>query len=102
MRTRITDLLNIQYPIMQGGMHYVGFAPLAGAVSQAGGLGVITALTQRTPELLAREIERTKEFTDKPFGVNISFLPTFAKPPVRRIHQRDLRGRRAYRRNGRA
>ncbi|MGW1420033.1 NAD(P)H-dependent flavin oxidoreductase [Bradyrhizobium manausense] len=81
MKTRITKLLNIQHPIMQGGMHYVGLAPLAGAVSEAGGLGVITALTQRTPELLAREIARTKSMTDKPFGVNISFLPTFSKPP---------------------
>ncbi|HPU50776.1 MAG TPA: nitronate monooxygenase family protein, partial [Burkholderiaceae bacterium] len=68
-------------PIIQGGMHFVGFAELASAVSNAGGLGVITGLTQQTPELLAREIARCREMTDKPFGVNLTFLPTFAKPP---------------------
>ena len=81
MRTRITDLLGIEYPIVQGGMHFVGLAELASAVSNAGGLGVITGLTQRTPELLAREIARCREMTNKPFGVNLTFLPTFSKPP---------------------
>jgi NAD(P)H-dependent flavin oxidoreductase YrpB (nitropropane dioxygenase family) len=81
MRTRITDLLGIEHPIVQGGMHFVGLAELAAAVSNAGGLGVITGLTQRTPELLAREIARCREMTDKPIGVNLTFLPTFAKPP---------------------
>ncbi|NML87596.1 nitronate monooxygenase [Sphingobium sp. TB-6] len=81
MRTRITDLLGIQHPIVQGGMHFVGLAELASAVSNAGGLGVITGLTQRTPEALAREITRCREMTDKPIGVNLTFLPTFAKPP---------------------
>ncbi|OAH44670.1 nitronate monooxygenase [Sphingobium yanoikuyae] len=81
MRTRITELFGIEHPIIQGGMHFVGFAPLAAAVSAAGGLGVITGLTQRTPELLAREIARAKELTDKPIGVNLTFLPTFADPP---------------------
>ena len=81
MRTRITDLLGIEHPIVQGGMHYVGFAELAAAVSNAGGLGVITGLTQRTPELLAAEMARCKDMTDKPFGVNLTFLPTFREPP---------------------
>ena len=81
MKTRITELLGIEHPIIQGGMHYVGFAELAAAVSNAGGLGIITGLTQKTPELLAKEIARCREMTDKPFGVNLTFLPTFAKPP---------------------
>ena len=81
MKTRITELLGIEHPIIQGGMHYVGFAELAAAVSNAGGLGIITALTQPTPELLAKEIERCRGMTDKPFGVNLTFLPAFAKPP---------------------
>ena len=81
MKTRITELFGIQHPIIQGGMHHVGYAELAAAVSNAGGLGIITGLTQKTPELLAREIARCREMTDKPFGVNLTFLPTFAKPP---------------------
>lgn len=81
MKTRMTELLGIQHPIVQGGMHYVGLAPLAAAVSNAGGLGMITALTLKTPELLAKEIARCREMTDKPFGVNLTFLPTFAEPP---------------------
>ncbi|VTU29874.1 Nitronate monooxygenase [Variovorax sp. PBS-H4] len=95
MKTRITELLGTQYPIMQGGMHFVGMAPLAAAVSQAGGLGVITALTQKTPELLAREIRQARERTDKPLGVNLTFLPTFAKPPyeeyLRAAHEGGIR-----------
>jgi len=81
MKTRITELFGIEHPIIQGGMHFVGFAELASAVSNAGGLGVITGLTQQTPERLAREIARCRDMTDKPFGVNLTFLPTFAKPP---------------------
>jgi NAD(P)H-dependent flavin oxidoreductase YrpB (nitropropane dioxygenase family) len=81
MKTRITELLGIQHPIVQGGMHYVGFAEMAAAVSNAGGLGLITGLTQRTPELLEREIRRCREMTDRPFGVNLTFLPTLASPP---------------------
>src|SRR6266576_655899 len=81
MKTAITELFNIEHPIIQGGMHYVGFAELAGAVSNAGGLGIITGLTQRTPELLAKEIARCHDLTDKPFGVNLTFLPTFSAPP---------------------
>ncbi|QBR03396.1 NAD(P)H-dependent flavin oxidoreductase [Paraburkholderia pallida] len=81
MKTRITELFGIQYPIVQGGMHYVGLAELASAVSNAGGLGIITALTQKTPELLAKEIARCRDMTDRPFGVNLTFLPTFSAPP---------------------
>src|ERR1700732_4372704 len=81
MKTAITEMFGIEHPIIQGGMHYVGFAELAGAVSNAGGLGIITGLTQRTPELLAREIARCHDLTDKPFGVNLTFLPTFSAPP---------------------
>jgi len=76
MKTRITELFGIQHPIIQGGMHYVSFADLAAAVSNAGGLGIITALTQKTPADLAKEIARCHEMTDKPFGVNLTFLPT--------------------------
>jgi len=81
MKTRITELLGIRHPIIQGGMHYVGFAELAAAVSNAGGLGIITGLTQKTPELLAKEIARCRDMTDKPFGVNLTFLPMFNEPP---------------------
>jgi NADH:quinone reductase (non-electrogenic) len=81
MKTRITKLFGIRHPIIQGGMHYVGLADLAAAVSNAGALGIITALTQKTPELLAREIRRCKDMTDQPFGVNLTFLPTFSAPP---------------------
>jgi NAD(P)H-dependent flavin oxidoreductase YrpB (nitropropane dioxygenase family) len=81
MKTAITELFGIEHPIIQGGMHYVGFAELAAAVSNAGGLGIITGLTQRTPELLAKEIARCHDLTDKPFGVNLTFLPAFTAPP---------------------
>lgn len=81
MKTRITELFQIQHPIIQGGMHHVGFAELAAAVSNAGGLGIITGLTQPTPEDLAQEIARCHEMTDKPFGVNLTFLPSFNAPP---------------------
>jgi NADH:quinone reductase (non-electrogenic) len=81
VRTAITELFGIQHPIIQGGMHYVGFAELAAAVSNAGGLGIITGLTQKTPELLAKEIVRCRDMTDKPFGVNLTFLPSFTAPP---------------------
>jgi len=81
MKTRITELFGIEHPIIQGGMHWVGYAELAAAVSNAGGLGILTALTQPTPEDLAREIARCREMTDKPFGVNLTFLPSFKEPP---------------------
>ncbi len=80
MKTKITELLGIQHPIIQGGMHYVGFAEMAAAVSNAGGLGTITALTQKTPEDLANEIARCKDMTDKPIAVNVTFLPTVNAP----------------------
>jgi len=80
MKTRVTEMLGIQYPIIQGGMMWVGRAELAAAVSNAGGLGIITALTQPSPEDLAKEIVRCREMTDKPFGVNLTILPS-AKPP---------------------
>ncbi|MFM8462628.1 MAG: NAD(P)H-dependent flavin oxidoreductase [Burkholderiaceae bacterium] len=80
MKTRITELFNIEHPIIQGGMHYVGFAELVAAVSNAGGLGIITGLTQKTPELLANEIAKCRAMTDKPFGVNLTFLPTVSSP----------------------
>ncbi len=76
MKTKITELFDIKHPIIQGGMHYVGFAELAAAVSNAGGLGIITGLTQKTPADLAKEIARCHEMTDKPFGVNLTFLPS--------------------------
>jgi NADH:quinone reductase (non-electrogenic) len=81
LKTAITEMFGIAHPIIQGGMHYVGFAELASAVSNAGGLGIITGLTQKTPELLAREIARCRDMTDKPFGVNLTFLPAFTAPP---------------------
>ncbi len=80
MKTKITELFNIEHPVIQGGMHWVGFAEMAAAVSNAGGLGIITGLTQKTPEDLAREIARCKKMTDKPFGVNLTFLPAFTAP----------------------
>ncbi len=80
MKTRITELFGIEHPIIQGGMHFVGLAELAAAVSSAGGLGIITGLTQKSPELLANEIRRCREMTDKPFGVNLTFLPTVNAP----------------------
>ena len=80
MKTRITEMFGIQHPIIQGGMHYVGFAELAAAVSNAGGLGIITALTQKTPELLAKEIARCRKMTDYPIGVNLTFLPVVEAP----------------------
>ena len=80
MKTRITELFGIEHPIIQGGMHFVGLAELAAAVSNAGGLGIITGLTQKTPQLLANEIRRCREMTDKPFGVNLTFLPTVSSP----------------------
>ena len=80
MKTRITELFGIEHPIIQGGMHYVGFAEMAAAVSNAGGLGIITGLTLGTPEKLADEIAKCKDMTDKPFGVNLTFLPTVNAP----------------------
>ncbi len=80
MKTKITELFGIEHPIIQGGMHYVGFAELAAAVSNAGGLGIITGLTQGTPEKLDAEIKKCQALTDKPFGVNLTFLPSMTPP----------------------
>lgn len=75
--TKLTRALGIRHPIVQGGMHHVGLAPLAAAVSNAGGLGVITALTQPTPADLRKEIQKCRTMTDKPFGVNFTIIPSF-------------------------
>lgn len=80
MKTRITEMFGIQHPIIQGGMHYVGFAEMAAAVSNAGGLGIITGLTQKSAADLANEIAKCKDMTDKPFGVNLTFLPVVNAP----------------------
>jgi len=81
LKTAVTELLGIQHPIVQGGMMHVGRAQLAAAVSNAGALGIITALTQPTPEDLAKEIARARELTDKPFGINVTLLPTIKPVP---------------------
>lgn len=81
MKTRVTEQLGIQYPIIQGGMQWVGLAELASAVSNAGGLGILTALTQPTPDDLRAEIARCRTMTDKPFGVNLTILPAVKPPP---------------------
>lgn len=81
MKTRITELLGIRYPIIQGGMQWVGRAELAAAVSNAGGLGILTALTQPTPDALREEIARCRTLTDQPFGVNLTILPAASPPP---------------------
>ena len=80
LKTRITELFDITHPIIQGGMHYVGFAEMAAPVSNAGGLGIITGLTQKSPVDLANEIAKCHKLTDKPFGVNLTFLPGFVEP----------------------
>lgn len=81
LKTRITELLGIDYPIVQGGMMWVGRAELASAVSNAGGLGILTGLTQPSPDDLRREIDRCRSMTDKPFGVNLTILPSVNPPP---------------------
>jgi len=81
MNTRITELMGIRYPIVQGGMQWVGLAEMASAVANAGGLGMLTGLSQPTPEALAAEIDRCRAMTDKPFGVNMTIFPTIKPPP---------------------
>jgi nitronate monooxygenase len=81
MKTQVTELLGTRYPIIQGGMQWVGTAELASAVSNAGALGILTALTQPTPDDLRREIERCRTMTDQPFGVNLTILPAITPPP---------------------
>ena len=87
LKTRITDLFGIEHPVIQGGMQWVGYAELVSAVSNAGALGILTALTQPTPEDLAKEINRTRDMTDKPFGVNLTVLPTINPPPYEEYAQ---------------
>ena len=87
LKTRITDLFGIEHPVIQGGMQWVGYAELVSAVSNAGALGILTALTQPSPEDLAKEIERTRDMTDKPFGVNLTVLPTINPPPYEEYAQ---------------
>ncbi len=81
IKTRFTEMFGVEHPIAQGGMQWVGKAELVSAVANAGALGFITALTQPTPEDLAKEIQRTKDLTDKPFGVNLTILPAIKPPP---------------------
>lgn len=92
LKTRITQMLGIEHPIVQGGMMNVGYAELASAVSNAGGLGIITALTQLTPEALRDEIERTKAMTSKPFGVNMTIFPTVNSPDYKAYAQAIIDG----------
>ena len=87
LKTRITELLGIRHPIVQGGMMWVGRAELAAAVSNAGGLGILTALTQPTPDDLRKEIDRCRSMTDKPFGVNLTILPSVSPPPYAAYRQ---------------
>ncbi|WP_366919504.1 nitronate monooxygenase family protein [Hydrocarboniphaga sp.] len=81
MRTRVSEMLGVRYPIIQGGMQWVGFAEMASAVSNAGAFGILTGLSQPTPEALAKEIARCRTMTDQPFGVNLTVFPTISPPP---------------------
>jgi NADH:quinone reductase (non-electrogenic) len=92
MKTRITELLGIRYPIVQGGMQWVATAELASAVSNAGGLGILGALTQPTVEDLAREIDRCREMTSFPFGVNVTMLRSVNPPPFDKIFRTIIEG----------
>ncbi|WP_326835364.1 nitronate monooxygenase [Amycolatopsis rhabdoformis] len=87
IRTRFTETFGVEHPVVQGGMQWVGRAPLVAAVAEAGALGMLTALTQPTPEALAEEIRRTRELTDRPFGVNLTILPTITPPPYDEYRQ---------------
>ena len=87
MKTRITEMLGIEHPVVQGGMQWVGIAEMASAVSNAGGLGTLTGLTQPTPDALLKEIERCRDMTDKPFAVNLTILPTIKPVPYQEYAQ---------------
>jgi NADH:quinone reductase (non-electrogenic) len=87
MKTRFTELVGVEHPIVQGGMQWVGRAELVAAVANAGALGLITALTQPTPEDLTKEIARCRDMTDKPFGVNLTILPAIKPPPYAEYRQ---------------
>ena len=91
-KTRVTEMLGIEHPIVQGGMQGVGYAELASAVSNAGGLGTLTALTQPSPEALRDEIERCRSMTSKPFAVNITVLPTILPPDYKGYAQAAIDG----------
>ncbi|HPF23071.1 MAG TPA: nitronate monooxygenase family protein [Hyphomonas sp.] len=92
LKTRFTELFGIEHPIAQGGMQWVGYAEMVAPVANAGGLGFLTALTQPTPEDLAKEIKRTREMTDKPFGVNLTILPAIKPPPYAEYRQAIIEG----------
>lgn len=92
IRTKFTEVFGVEAPIVQGGMQWVGVAELAAAVSNAGGLGILTALTQPTPEALSKEIARCREMTDRPFGVNLTILPTITPPPYEEYMQAAVEG----------
>jgi nitronate monooxygenase len=92
IKTRITEMLEIEHPIVQGGMQWVGTAEMASAVSNAGGLGILTALTQPSPQALRDEIERCRSMTAKPFGVNITVFPTINPPDYKAFAQAVLDG----------
>src|SRR3954467_14253749 len=87
IKTRFTEMFEVDHPIVQGGMQWVGRAELVAAVANAGALGMITALTQPTPEALTKEIERCRTMTDKPFGVNLTILPAITPPPYAEFRQ---------------
>lgn len=92
IKTRFTEEFGIEHPIAQGGMQWVGYAEMVAPVANAGGLGFLTALTQPTPEDLAKEIARTKEMTDKPFGVNLTILPAIKPPPYAEYRDAIIQG----------
>ena len=92
LKTRFTEAFGIEHPIVQGGMQWVGYAEMVAPVANAGGLGFLTALTQPTPEDLAKEIKRTREMTDKPFGVNLTILPAIKPPPYAEYRQAIIEG----------
>lgn len=87
LKTRFTEEFGIEHPIVCGGMTGVGRAELIAAVANAGALGCLTALTPGSPELLAKEIARTQELTDKPFGINLTILPTVVPVPYDEYRQ---------------
>ncbi|XVV33069.1 NAD(P)H-dependent flavin oxidoreductase [Streptomyces sp. CA-100214] len=89
LTTRFCETFGVEHPIVQGGMQWVGRAQLVAAVAEAGALGFLTALTQPTPEALVEEIARCREMTDKPFGVNLTILPSINPPPTRNTAMRS-------------
>ena len=90
--TRFTETFGVEHPIVQGGMQWVGFAEMVAPVANAGALGFLTALSQPTPEDLAKEIARTREMTDKPFGANLTILPAIKPPPYAEYRQAIIEG----------